>query len=207
MNDNDKETRQTMTTHTEINPHDVMDVDAYAAVRSARRAEMIALKKNRRLNVGPALTFYFESYATMLYQVQEMMHTERGGEEQLKDELAAFNPLVPKGRELVATVMLEYGDPDVRARELLKLGGIEEHIKIEIGDQVIKATWEDDVERTTADGKTSAVHFLHFPFTDEQIEMFKAGDERIVIVCDHPNYGHMAIISDEMRRTLVEDFA
>ena len=196
-----------MTAKLKIDPADVLDAETYAAQRAARRADMIALKKNRRINVGPALTFYFENYDTMLYQVQEMLHTERGGAEQLEDELSAYNPLIPQGSELVATVMLEYADADVRARELAKLGGIEEHIRIEVGGETVAATWEDDVERTTPDGKTSSVHFLHFPFTPAQAAAFKSGEGRVVISVDHPNYGHMAIVPDNVRQTLAQDFA
>lgn len=188
-----------------IDRSDILDLKFYATVRKARRAEMIAHKKNRRVAVGPNATLHFESYQTMLYQVQEMLHTERGGDEQLVDELAAYDPLIPKGNELVCTLMLEYEDPIIRDRQLRALGGIEESIAIEFEGEKIQADWEKDVERTTAEGKTSSIHFLRFPFTDKQANAFRRPNLRAVIAISHENYGHMAVIPETVRTELAND--
>jgi len=194
-----------MTRKTAIDRDDLLEIDAYAAVRKERRAEMIAHKKNRRLAVGPNATMHFESYRTMLYQVQEMLYTERGGEEQLVDELMAYDPLIPKGNELVCTFMLEFEDPIIRDRRLRELGGIEETIALEIDGEKIPADREKEVERTTDDGKTSAIHFLRFAFTSKQADAFRQPNSRAVIAIDHSHYGHMAIIPEAARAELAND--
>ncbi len=188
-----------------IEPGDVLDLEAYAAVRKQRRTEMIAHKKDRRLSIGPSLTMHFESFDTMLYQVQEMLHTERGGTEQLEDELRAYQPLIPQGNELVCTFMLEYEDAAIRARELAGLGGIEETVTLEFAGETVRGDWEKDVDRTTPDGKTSSVHFLHFRLAPEQAEMFRETGERVVVAIGHPNYGHMAVMPEATRAVLAED--
>lgn len=192
----------------EITRADIVSMDEYGANRKARRQAAIALKKNRRLEVGPLATFYFENYDTMLSQIHEMLWIERGGEEQITDELAAYNPLVPKGNELVATLMFEIDDPVRRDGVLRRLGGVEDTISIEIGDEVVHAVPElqDGVERTKADGKTSSIHFLHFPFTDAQIEAFRSGATRAVLAIGHENYAHMAVIPQNIREALAADF-
>ena len=188
-----------------IESNDILDVDAYAAIRKERKAEMIAHKKNRRIMVGPNATVHFESFDTMLYQVQEMLHTERGGAEQLEDELRAYQPLIPQGNELVCTFMLEYEDPVIRARELMKLGGIEETITLEFDGEKVPADWEKDVDRTTPDGKTSSLHFLHFRFSPEQAAAFAKKGTRVVLAVGHEHYGHMAVLPEITRAELAED--
>lgn len=196
-----------MTAKREITRDDILDYAAYEAVRADRRAELVATKQARRLAVGPFATFFFECYDTMWYQIQEMLRIERGGDEQLADELEAYNPLIPNGNDLVATVMLEINDADERARQLAQLGGIENSMYIEIdGEEPVKAVPEDDAERTREDGKASSVQFVHFPFTDSQKRAFLNPDVRAVVGIDHPHYGHMARIPEEMRRRLAADF-
>ncbi|TAN53599.1 MAG: DUF3501 family protein [Rhodospirillales bacterium] len=189
----------------EITSADILPMHVYGQERKERRARMIALKKNRRVAVGPNATFHFESFDTMLYQVHEMLWTERGGEEQLKDELAAYNPLVPKGNELVATFMLEYEDPERRAQALSCLGGIETTIALEVDGLHIPAQWEQEVERTTAGGKTSSIHFLHFQLPLDAISLFKIPGTRTVLSINHPNYAHMAVIPEMVRTELACD--
>ena len=188
-----------------IDPSDIMDLADYIAVRKARKAEMIALKKKRRLAVGPNATIHFENYDTMLYQVHEMVYTERGGQEQIKDELAAYNPLIPKGNEIVGTFMLEYEDPVIRDRVLRTLGGIEETVYLDVGGMRVQATWEQEVDRTTDEGKTSSIHFLHFPMTAEQAAAFKTPGTRVILGVEHRNYGHMALMPEEIREELARD--
>ncbi len=184
---------------------DLPDPALYAAERKARRAAAIALKRARRVSVGPYATFYFESYETMLQQVLEMLHIEKGGESQIEDELSAYNPMIPQGRELCATLMFEIPDERKRHQVLSLLGGVETHIFLEIDGRRIAAEAETDVERTKADGKTSSVHFLHFRLDEEAAALFKAGRARVLLAIDHPEYGHMAILPDEARAALAQD--
>ncbi|WP_298724348.1 DUF3501 family protein [uncultured Ferrovibrio sp.] len=195
-----------MTAKTTITRADILSLDEFARVRKEKRAEVVAVKKNRRVGVGPFTTFYFENYITMWWQIHEMLFIEKGGEEQIADELAAYAPLVPKGRELVATFMIEIDDPVRRQAMLAKLGGIDEAIFLEFGSHKIKAVPEDDTERTREDGKTSSVHFLRFPFTDEQVAAFKTPGSRVVIGVEHPEYGHLAVMPEAVRESLSQDF-
>ena len=157
--------------------------------------------------VGPYATFYFENYATMWHQIHEMLHIERGGEGQIDDELRAYNPLIPKGRELVATVMFEIPDEALRRAILARLGGVEETIFIGLGDDTIAGRPEEDVDRTTAAGKASAVQFIHFPFSDAQAAAFMTPGRQIVLGIEHPDYAHMAVMPDAVRAALAADFA
>src|ERR1700728_2932048 len=145
-----------------ITPEDLLCAQEYDAQRKLLKANLLPMKKLRRVEVGPFATFYFENYATMWLQVQEMLRIEKGGAEQLAGELEAYNPLIPQGDELIATMMLEIEDADRRNRILLTLGGIEETVFMEIGAETIKATPTDYDDRTTPDGKTSSVHWLRF---------------------------------------------
>ena len=194
-------------TKREISRADILPLDVYARERAALRQNMIALKQTRRVHVGPFATFYFENYQTMWHQVHEMLYIEKGGEAQIADELRAYNPLVPKGDELVATVMLEIEEPVRRAQTLLRLGGIERHMFMTIGGDTIRAEAETDVERTKSDGKTSSVHFVRFRFAPAQIAKFRAANTQVVLGFDHPEYGHMAVLPEPTRAALAEDFA
>jgi len=189
-----------------LNHADIMDMDEYARQRNERRRAVTVMKKDRRIGVGPDATCYFESYATMWHQIHEMLYIEKGGAAQIEDELNAYSPMVPNGRELVVTLMFEVDDPDRRAALLNGLGGVEETVSIEIGGDVIMGVAETDIDRTTADGKASAIQFLHFPFTDEQVSAFKNSDNRIVIAIDHEKYAHMAVMPTPMRQALAQDF-
>jgi hypothetical protein len=189
-----------------ITEADILPLPEYMKVRAQRRTAISALKKNRRLEVGPFATFYFESFDTMLHQVQEMLYIEKGGAEQLPDELKAYNPLIPDGRELTATVMLEIDDPVRRARVLAGLGGIEHTMFIRFAGETVKGAAEDDQERTRADGKASSVQFVHFPFTATQIEKFRVPGTEVVVGFNHENYGHMALMSETVRAALAKDF-
>lgn len=193
-----------MTVKTSIQREDLFDLEAYSKIRKDKRAEMVALKKNRRMEVGPFATFYFESYDTMWYQIHEMLIVEKGGEAQIEDELNAYNPLIPNGSELVATFMLEIEDPIRREKMLASLGGIEETIELRIGSHVVKAHAEQDVERTRADGKASSVHFLHFQLTAEQVKAFRGPDD-VFIAITREGYQHMAQMPKAVRDSLAND--
>jgi hypothetical protein len=188
-----------------ITSSDILSDRDYAARRKELRSEAIALKKHRRVEVGPFATFYFENYQTMWLQVQEMLRIEKGGAEQLTGELEAYNPLIPQGGELIATVMLEIEDANRRNATLLTLGGIEETVFMEIGGTRINATPTEYDDRTTADGKTSSVHWLRFKLTPELIARFR--DEPVILGVGHRNYGHMAVLSGDTRAALAQDFA
>jgi len=183
-----------------------MPMEDYGKLRRDRRAQMAELKSHRRVEVGPFVCFYFESYDTMLHQVHEMLYIERGGEAQIADELEAYNSLVPDGGELVATMMFEIEDKDRRARELARLGHAEETVSLSIDGEEIKANLEADQDRTTEDGKTSAVHFLHFPFTAKQIAAFKQPGAKAILSLAHAHYAHMALIPEAVRVALAKDF-
>jgi hypothetical protein len=189
-----------------ITPADILSIAEYDQQRKALKANLIPMKKLRRIEVGPFATFYFENYATMWLQVQEMLRIEKGGEEQIAGELAAYNPLIPQGDELIATMMLEIEDAARRNTVLLTLGGIEETVFLEIGNDVIRATPTEYDDRTTADGKTSSVHWLRFKLTQDQIVRFGGGGERVVLGISHPSYGHMAVLTAEARAALAKDF-
>lgn len=193
----------------QITRDDVLSMDEYAKVRAAKRREVLEIKKPRRVPVGPDATFYFENYATMWAQVHEMLWIERGGEAQIADELAAYNPLIPQGRELIATLMFEIDDPVRREATLRKLTHVETMISLRIGDLVVPAepTDDDHVERTKADGKTSSIHFLRFPMTAAQAAAFRSGQGEVLLAIGHPDYGHIAVLSSATRAALAEDLA
>ena len=190
----------------EISKEDIMPLDVYTKNRRELRKNIVEFKKDRRVALGPYATFYFESYETMLAQVQEMLYIEKGGDEQLKDELAAYNPLVPNGKELTATLMFEIDNPVSRAAFLSKIGGIEEKVFMKVEGEKIKAVPEEDVDRTSAEGKASSVQFIHFSFTDEQIRKFKNSSE-IEIGIDHSEYSHMTKLADTTIKSLSADFS
>ena len=190
-----------------ITPDDLLPLAEYEAQRKSLKANLIPAKKLRRVEVGPFATFYFENYASMWLQVMEMLRIEKGGDEQVAGELAAYNPLIPQGDELIATLMLEIEDETRRNATLLTLGGIEETVILEIGGDVIPATPTEYDDRTTADGKTSSVHWLRFKLTPAQIAHFRNGTERVVLGVSHKNYGHMAVLTAETREALAKEFA
>ena len=191
----------------EIQKSDIMPLDAYIKDRKELRKNIVNFKKNRRVALGPYATFYFESYETMLAQVQEMLYIEKGGDEQLHDELIAYNPLIPNGKELTATLMFEIDNPISRAAFLGKVGGIEEMVFMKINGETIKAVPEEDVDRTSAEGKASSVQFIHFNFTDEQIQKFKSSDVNIELGMDHKEYSHTTKLSKENIASLSADFS
>ena len=191
----------------EIQKSDIMPLDIYVKQRKELRKNIVEFKKDRRISVGPYATFYFESYETMLAQVQEMLYIEKGGDEQLNDELTAYNPLIPNGKELIATLMFEIDNPISRAAFLGKVGGIEDNVYMKIDDKVVKAMPEEDVDRTSAEGKASSVQFVHFKFNDTQIEKFKSRSSRIEVGIDHIEYSHSTKLSDISVKSLSEDFS
>ena len=190
----------------QIEKQDLLSSDVYAKSRKQIRKDLVEFKKDRRIALGPYATFYFESFETMVAQVQEMLHIEKGGDEQLKDELVAYNPLVPNGKELTATLMFEIDNPILRAAFLGKVGGIEEKIFIKINDEIVKAVPEEDVDRTSAEGKASSVQFIHFKLNDDQISKFKSDSSTIELGIDHKEYTHTTRLAENSVKSLCADF-
>ena len=188
-----------------IQKEDIIPLDIYTSKRKELRKKIVEFKKDRRIPLGPYATFYFESYETMLAQVQEMLYIEKGGDEQLKDELSAYNPLVPNGKELTATLMFEIDNPVSRATFLGKVGGIEEKVYMKVDGDLIKAVPEEDVDRTSAEGKASSVQFIHFKFNEEQIKKFKS-NSLIELGIDHDEYSHSTKLNDSTVKSLSTDF-
>lgn len=189
-----------------ITRDDIMPLDQYETIRADKKSEAVARKALTRLSIGPKATILFETWDSMWLQIQEMLRIEKGGEEQIPDELAAYDPMVPKGSELTATVLFEVDDPVRRDAFLRSIGGVEDHVAIQIGEHIVRARQEGDVERTRAsDGKASAVHFFHFDFTAEAIEAWKGGEGQALVLIDHPAYGHAALISAETRAYLARE--
>ena len=188
-----------------VTAEDIIPEADFAKVRKDRRAALLPLKRLRRVALGPYANFYFESFDTMLFQIQEMLLIEKGGAEQLKDELEAYNPLIPQGSELVATVMFEIDEPVRREQILGQLGGVEDRFFIQVGAERAAGEQEGDIERTREDGKTSSVHFLRFPLTAAQKAAFKDPAVQVMVGCDHPLYAHLAVLSPETRAELAKD--
>ena len=183
-----------------------MPMSEFGKIRTEHRRKLIPAKRRRRVGVGPWATFYFESYHTMWFQVHEMLWIEGGGDEQLPGELAAYNPLIPKGRELVATLMFEVEDPGERAHLLAKLMGVEKTIGLTVAGERVAGVVEEEVGQARLDGKVSSVQFVHFPFTEHQITAFRSSSSSVTLQIDHPSYAHGSILDEEVRNELGLDF-
>ena len=190
----------------EITPADILSLGDYAKLRDEKRKTILAMKQNRRMDVGPHATFFFENYDTMWLQVQEMLRIEKGGDEQLQDELRAYNPLITNGHELTATVMFQIEDPVRRSAVLATLGGVEETMELRVGGEIIKGKPEEDLDYTSAEGKASSVQFVHFPFTDTQIAKFRESTTEIILAISHLRYKHMAVMPPNVKAALARDF-
>ena len=190
----------------EIQKNDIMSLDIYTKQRKELRKNIVEFKKNRRISLGPYATFYFESYETMLAQVQEMLYIEKGGDEQLNDELTAYNPLIPNGKELIATLMFEIDNPVSRGAFLSKVGGIEQNVFMKVDGEIINAVPEEDVDRTSTEGKASSVQFIHFKFNEKQVEKFKSGLQDVELGIDHAEYSHTTKLTDLNLKSLSIDF-
>jgi hypothetical protein len=190
----------------QIEKKDLISADIYEKNRKQIRKDLVEFKKDRRIALGPYATFYFESFETMVAQIQEMLHIEKGGDEQLKDELTAYNPLVPNGKELTATLMFEIDNPLSRGAFLGKVGGIENKIFMKIDDQIVKAIPENDVDRTSSEGKASSVQFIHFKFNEDQISKFKSKKISVELGIEHKEYSHTTKLSQENLNSLLLDF-
>ncbi len=196
-----------MTAMSKITREDIIDLETYTAARREHRARAREVKRDRRIDVGPFVSFYFENRETMWLQIQEMLYIEKGGEEQIPDELEAYNPLVPEGRDLRCTMMIEIDDEDRRNKTLRQLGWIDEKIVLRVGEHVVRAEPLQETERNTEDGKTSSVHFLIFHFDDAAVAAFRDSANRASLDIEHEHYGHSAMIAGATRESLIADFA
>jgi len=185
----------------------LLTLEAYAKERSAFRARVLAHKRNRIVHLGPHVTLLFEDELTIRYQIQEMLRIEKTFDEAgIQQEVDAYNPLVPDGSNLKATMLLEYEDADARHAALAQLRGIEDHVFMRVaGFPVVRAIADEDLDREN-DDKTSAVHFVRFELTPAMIAAFKAATP-VALTVDHPNYqAEVAMISPLVQETLASDF-
>ena len=196
-----------MTNYGIIRSEDIINRDNYSKNRKVLRTNMVATKKNRRLDIGPNITIYFENKKTIMHQINEMVFIENGGDTQIKEEIEAYKSLVPSGNDLVATLMVEVDNPIKRAELLGELGGFEEKLYLKIGDITIKGEAELDGDRTTADGKASSVQFVHFNFTEEEKKIFKIDNSKIEIGISHEYYQHSTVMNNLTIRELREDLS
>jgi len=186
----------------------LLTLEAYARTRDEFRAAVLVHKKNRSLHLGDHVTLIFEDEMTIRYQIQEMLRIEKTFEDQgIRDELDAYNPLVPDGSNLKATMMIEYDNPVERARELVRLKGIERRVYVQVaGHDRVNAIADEDLERENEE-KTSSVHFLRFELTPAMIERFR-GKAPVAFGIDHPNYNvRLAALAPNVQSALAGDFA
>ncbi len=185
---------------------DLYTLEAYAAERAGFRARVLAHKQARKVHLGDHVTLLFEDRLTIQYQVQEMLRVERIFEPAgIADELDAYNPLIPDGHNLKATMLIEYGDPDVRKRELARLRNIEDQLHLEVeGAGRATAIADEDLERSNED-KTSAVHFLRFELTPDMIDAWRKGGA-VRLSCDHENYVAGTVLDEQQHQALGADF-
>jgi len=191
-----------------ISRDSLLTLEAYARQRKEFRSRVLAHKKNRILHIGPNVTLIFEDELTVRYQVQEMLRIEKTFEEQgIRDELDAYNPLIPDGTNLKATMMIEYEDSDERARALARLIGIESRVYVEVdGTERCYAIADEDLPRENEE-KTSSVHFLRFEFPPAVIAAFRAG-RSVAVGVDHPAYtARVDEIAAEVQGSLARDFS
>ncbi len=185
----------------------ILPLRDFLEIRPQKRQEILEIKKNRRIQVGPYISFYFESYDTIWWQIHEMLRIENGGEQQLEDELLAYEPLVPKklpdgGQELVATMMIEIEDLGLRNQMLRLLDGIEKYIFLKFGNHKIQAVSETEVDRSQ-DGKTSSVHFLKFQLSLNDWDSFQKSKEDTYLIIEHAHYHYSFGLLQETHHSLV----
>ncbi|MBA59935.1 MAG: hypothetical protein CMQ40_12295 [Gammaproteobacteria bacterium] len=189
----------------ELKREDLWSLEEYAAERESFRAMILKHKKSRQISLGPHATLYFEDRLTMKYQVQEMLRVERIFEpKEIEEELAAYNPLIPNGKNWKATFMIEYGDEEERRLALAKMGGIEETLWVQVGNgKKSYAITNEDMDRTR-ETKAAAVHFARFELSYRDIESIKQGGD-LRFGLDHPSLATSVDLSSEERRALVAD--
>ena len=189
-----------------IEAKDIYSREEYKNQRKNLREKMVIRKKNRRVDIGPHITMYFENKDTIIHQINEMVYIENGGDEQVKDEILAYKSLVPNGKELIATVMVEIDNPVKRSDFLKKMGGFEETFNLVVNENKIDGKAELDVDRTTADGKASSVQFVHFQLDELLVKNFRSLNADVRISINHSNYMHSTKLNQEIIKELSYDF-
>ena len=194
-----------MSEQTQITRNDLMSLEQYAEKRPEFRRQVLEHKKTRQIALGPNATLYFEDRLTLLYQIQEMLRIEKVFEaDGINEELEAYNPMIPTGRNFKATFMIEYTDAEIRAAQLEKLVGIEDLVWMQVaGFDKVWSIADEDLERST-ENKTSAVHFMRFEISDDMATALKAGADWHIGV-QHPVYTYSQVISGDYRDNLIND--
>ncbi len=183
---------------------DLLTLEEYDSQRDVIKKDVISHKKNRTISVGENIVLIFEDYNTIKYQVQEMLRIEKIFKQaEIQEEIDAYNPLIPDGTNLKATMLIMYPEVEVRKKMLFKLHGIENSIWISVGGNKITAYADEDLDRST-DDKTSAVHFLRFQFDQNDISNFLSGSE-VKIGVTHAEYNKEIIIDGQYRKSLEND--
>jgi hypothetical protein len=191
-----------------LRPSDLLPLERYSRERADFRARVMAHKRNRQLSVGPNTMWLFEDRVTVQYQVQEMLRTERIFEaEGIAEELEAYNPLIPDGRNWKVTLLIEFPDPEVRRVQLEKLRGVEDRCWVQVQEfDRLFAIADEDLEREN-EVKTSAVHFLRFELSDAMAAALKGG-AALAVGIDHPDYRHeIPALAENVRAALLADLA
>jgi hypothetical protein len=190
-----------------LTAQDLYSLEQYSAQRPDYKRRAVEHRKRRQIQLGPSMTLHFEDRNTVQYQIQEMLLIERTFTQQgIQDELDAYNPLIPSGNNLKATLTIEYSDPVVRAQQLTRLRGVEDHVFLQVsGYDPVYAIADEDLDRST-DVKTSAVHFLRFEFTDEMINALSRNKAALKLGVDHPDYQHTVPVYAGTVQSLIKDF-
>jgi hypothetical protein len=186
-----------------LEPQEILDLTAYEKIRPEFVARMIELKKPRRIGVGDRLTFIFENRDTVTFQIQEMTRAERTvNDDAIAEEVSVYNELIPEDHALSATLMIEIPQMDRIRAELDRLIGIDEHVLLRVGDETVRATFD---EKQFEEDRISAVQYIRFPLGKALAERFCDPDTPVVLAVDHPNYPHEAVIEGSSRESLIGD--
>ena len=187
-----------------LEPKDLLSLEEYDSKRDSIKKELISHKKNRTINIGDNIVLIFEDYMTIKYQVQEMLRIEKiFNKKEIQEEIDAYNPLIPDGTNLKATMLIMFPDVEVRREMLFKLHDIENKIWLSAGDKKIIAYADEDLDRST-DEKTSAVHFLRFQLEQDDIADFISSSE-VRIGVDHPEYNKEIVLDETAKKSLQGD--
>ena len=187
-----------------LEPKDLLSLEEYDSKRDSIKKELISHKKNRTVNVGDNIVLIFEDFMTIKYQVQEMLRIEKiFNKKEIQEEIDAYNPLIPDGTNLKATMLIMFPDVEVRREMLFKLHDIENNVWLSSGDKKIIAYADEDLDRST-DEKTSAVHFLRFQLEQDDIADFISSSE-VRIGVDHPEYNKEILLEESSKKSLQGD--
>ena len=187
-----------------LEPKDLLSLEEYDSKRDSIKKELISHKKNRTINIGDNIVLIFEDYMTIKYQVQEMLRIEKiFNKKEIQEEIDAYNPLIPDGTNLKATMLIMFPDVEVRREMLFKLHDIENKVWLSSSDKKIIAYADEDLDRST-DEKTSAVHFLRFQLEQDDIADFISSSE-VRIGVDHPEYSKEIVLDETAKKSLQGD--